>query len=365
MRPVDLQIRTLLAEDAADLPPTTVDIRAILRQARRQRRRRWLVALSTSVVVFGTLLVGATGGMLTSSPRPQAPTAAPASASTPPTTPGPAHFDPLVRTLKVGWMPSDLVDGHLEVTRSRQTFTAVEAGPDGQPAADTGLVVSVLAAGEHPDFHHAVPSWTVHRAAAPVRGKPASCLATRTEPRHRCSTLRWAYRQDAYAVVSYRSTRQAMTSKRITSLVRRVAGSVSLTSGSPVTAPFRLSGYAARLTPVYTRVEPPDATRSDRRWSVAVGLSADSHTRACVRIEATPHTFDAERLAGEHVNTTVGGQPASVRPGQAGTLTVYDRRGVSLTIATDDAPVSPRRLYTDLRVSPTPNNPAHWHRPLG
>lgn len=203
----DTEIRAMLERALpATLPPSTVDSGAAVRAGRRQRHRR-LAAMAGVAVAVPALLVAATVAL----DRSPAPTqvAGPGTASTPADGTGtgtgtegtggvrpglpavaPTRFDPLRRTLEVGWRPAGLRNPQWELTAARQSFAA-----EGTGAGDVGLYVSVFARGQRPpagEFAAGVPMDAVEKPTTPVRGRPAVCLADPALPRS-CSALRWEY----------------------------------------------------------------------------------------------------------------------------------------------------------------------------
>ena len=280
-------VRRLLADEAASLPVTTADVRHVLREARRARLRRRLV-LTGIALSLGAVLYAVTLGPLSLRPAAHTASVDVAASGTATVAAAPNRFDPMVRTLRVGWTPAGLTESRMEIDRYEQEFVA------GDSDDEDALAVSVLTTGQA--SQESTPS--ASRRTADVNGRPASCLATD------CSALRFEYVAGAYGTVEYHGADAA-------SAARRVAESVSLSEAVPVSLPFTLTGRTAKLTVRQTVTAPDSAT---------VVLSDNT-------------TITASH--GDHVET-VGHEPGTG---------VYDTHGLTVTIV---AP-RPRDVYDDLR----------------
>ncbi|MCP2323958.1 hypothetical protein HDA40_002465 [Hamadaea flava] len=164
-------------------------------------------------------------------------------------TEAPVQFDPLRRTLNVGWIPAGLGGQHADITPWQQTFGGHDAAyVNGGP--DIGLVVTVLAKNRPlTDFSGGalgLPSSAVAKPTEPVNGGAAECLTDPQVPGS-CSAIRWQYAPDAWARVSYAGSAGA-TPAQAAAVARRVAESVTLTKDQAVRMPFTLTGKLAGMT---------------------------------------------------------------------------------------------------------------------
>jgi RNA polymerase sigma-70 factor (sigma-E family) len=275
----------------------------------------------------------------------------------------PDRFDPLTRTLDVGWIPDGLDGGSVTTSPYAQSFGAKDDGyVNGGP--DIGLVVDVLSRGrgvdELPTGALGLPRGAQPRPTDPVGGGAAECLSDPNVPTGTCGALRWQYAPDAWAQVSYAGS-AAPTPQAAAAVARRVAESVSLSAAVPVRLPFTLSGRLAGLAPVRTWVSVPDAADpiDGTRWTAEVDLAPDGAPDADRSIG--PAASDVRVLtswepgAGPGRSTTViDGHPARV---ESGSVTVYGVRGVEVSVVGDPDPVA---AYGDVTVVDGPTDPAGW-----
>ena len=313
--------------------------------------------------------------------RPGTPTAT-APAGLPAT--APAAFDPLVRTLGVGWLPPGVLSDQWELTADRQTYAAAAPGE-----GDVGLLVSVFARGQRPPAGEGapgVPREPVERPTTPVRGRPAVCLAEPQLPAS-CSTLRWQYAPGAWAQVSYASVsrRSSAPPRRATRTRpprRTRSGAASgrvgdADRGRAGAAAVPLTGGTARLVPTRTLVEVRRTGRGSwgDRWSASITLD-DAPVPAGADLDqsrrgVTVGVLDqpggaADSPAGRESapNTTVSGRPAFLSAD--GRELVLRDRGTRIFVGVHLRPVPAADRYRDVRLLADPADLGSWtDRPLG
>jgi hypothetical protein len=364
------------------------DVPAIIARGRRARARRRLLesggvaALVAATVAAVVLLVPAAGpaGPPIAAPDPAVVAAlhgGPAPAVLVPDgiplDAVPDRFDPLTRTLDVGWLPEGLDGGAVMTGLHEQMYSAADdAYVNGGP--DVGLLITVLSRGrsvaELPEGGSGLPRDAQPRPTDPVGGGTAVCLSDPLVPAGTCSALRWQYAPGAWAQVSYAGS-AGPTPESAAAVVRRVAESVSLSEAEPVRLPFTLSGRLAGLVPLSTWVAVSDDVdpTSGTRWSVQVRLAIDGDDAA---VDAAAVDFDAPQVTvwtswtpgGEDPgsskdgppNTTVDGHPAALdeyRP----RLTVWDVQGCTVSVSD---PRGPEAAFGDLRIADDPADPNGW-----
>jgi hypothetical protein len=276
----------------------------------------------------------------------------------------PTRFDPLTRTLQVGWVPSGLDGGSVTIGPYAQSYGATdEAYVNGGP--DIGLVITVLARGqsveEFPDGALGLPRDARPRPTEPVNGGTAECLSDPAVAAGTCSALRWEYAPDAWARVSYAGT-AGQTPEAAAAVARRVAESVSLSTPAPVRLPFTLGGRLAGLQPLSTTVSVSDDVDAvtGARWTAGLDLAtAADATAAEVRVQSswTPGGggTPGSRKYGAP-NTTVEGHRAVLD--ESGTwLVVWDVRGSTVSILDAHDAVA---AFGDVTVVDAPADPADW-----
>jgi hypothetical protein len=363
------------------------DAGAIITRARRRRAlHRAAVGGSTLAVVVAVALTATLATPLpsppVSGPRPPAGSdvigAAPnpilvaaVTGVDPPARQAPTRFDPLVRTLHVGWVPPGLGGQSAQTSPWEQTYsgkdrTYVNGGPD------VGLVVDILARGrpldDFSDGALGLPVDAVARPTAPINGAPAECLSDPLVPGS-CAALRWRYAPDAWARVSYAGT-AGPTPAEAAAVARRVAESVSLTDGEPVRMPFALEGRLASMRVGATLVSVHEEATpgiNDLWWSASVDLVDDYEDlrrfegARTLSVEVSRRFNDPSgRIDRDgRPNTTVDGHPARV--GADGrSLVVWGIHRTRVVVEFSDRPGRALAAYRDMRLLATPDDSAEW-----
>jgi hypothetical protein len=382
---------------ALDHPSTSAvpDTATIIAAGRRQRaRRRTLAGTSVGMVAAVAALAVAAGTSPTGGPtggkNPPGNAAAgsdPAGVAPNPvlvaavTSTGtqavrvPERFDPLARTLHIGWLPEHLKGQSAEITPGKQMFgafdtTYVNGGPD------VGLVVTVLAKGRPlTDLSGGalgMPLDAVAIPTEPINGRPAECLSDPQVPAS-CSALQWQYAPGAWARVSYAGS-AGKTPAAAATVARKVAESVSLTAGEPVRLPFKLDGRLARLHPArsFVRVYEPGTTGIlGERWNASIDLvdkvsdlqESQPGLLRSVSVDVTQRPDDASgRVEKDDLfrpNTTIDGHQAwQQQDGRA--LVVWGASNCRIAVEYRNRPGDAKATYADLRLLPKPDNPADW-----
>jgi hypothetical protein len=381
VRTVD-DLREALHYAAASAPP---DPGAIIARARRQRAtRRTIVATSTAAVLgVAVALIAARPPSLTPAPYttdagpPSLAGAAPdpalvaAASSVDAAIEAPTKFDPLTRTLHLGWIPSGLREQTASTSTTEQMYGAKdETWRDG--GGDRGLVVTVLARGRPlSDFTSGalgLPMDAVARPTDPVNGHRAWCLSDPRVPGS-CPALRWQYAEGAWARVSYAGS-AGPTPERAAAVARRVAESMSLSAGEPVRMPFRIDGPLARMRVAGTTVhvqKPGTTGRLGERWSASLDLvDRDSDLTGgdgprYLDIGALFKQGDPSgRIERDNPpNTTVAGHPAWLQAdGRA--LVVWGVSDTRTSVEYTNRPGSARDAFGHVRLLRHPDDPADW-----
>lgn len=355
----DLREDLRAAVSPATPPP---DLPSLRRGAARRRDRRWAACALGIVVV---LALAATGIRVLTAHAGTAP------AGTGPTgTPSAgqhvavSRFDPLVRTVRLGWTPPGLtVTGWDTSVLSQDLY----AGPTGDPSAadhGKGLNVEVRAAGvpfSSSEGGIGVPEQPEGRAlqpAKPVDGHPAQCVAPAgsTAP---CTALRWEYAPNAYAQVAY-APADGSTTAQAAATVRHVAETLVLDAHDAVTLPFTVTGDTAKLTPVATYVSRD--TDAEFRWDASLTLSTDPAHWAPYSATGTELTIDAGWMTGTRFHrdttpdTTIDGHPAHV---DSNGLFAYGagHLRISVSVPTGHDAVA---AYHDTHLVPNPDDQRSW-----
>ncbi|SNT53427.1 hypothetical protein SAMN05421812_108256 [Asanoa hainanensis] len=352
-------------------PPAKPDTRAIIARGRRRRVvRRAAVGGGLAVVVAGVVAVNALGG--TPAPPPvlvgSAPDPALVTASTTAVAEAPERFDPLTRTLHVGWIPAGLTGQGAEISVTQQSF----GGRDKEFAdggRDYGLSVMLLAKGRPPtDFMGGLgmPRESVESETDDVNGKPAVCLSD-PEVRGSCAALQWEYAPGAWARVGY-SGSAGPTPEAAAAVARRVAESVRFTAGEPVRLPFTIGGSTAELPAARTQVSifaPAYQQEGGEVWNADLCLapsprdverSVGDTRQLC--LGASKAVGTGARLPDDpEPNATVDGHDARIVDMQ---LIVWNVSGIRVDTTYSDWDVNPRYAYEDLRVAEDPADPADW-----
>lgn len=373
---------------ALDYPsgPATADIAAIIRRGQRRRAVRLAGGTGLATVVAVVAIAVATSVFpnaaepdIAGDPNPDSSSgesvggAQPAPPGdvpnpllvAPPGSPteAPEQFDPLMRTLHVGWVPQGLADGTLSIQPWLQTYSAFNR-VSGDDASSFGPEVSVLARGrpvaDLPLGAAGMPmSGAVETPTDPINGRPATCLSDPTSP-GTCPAIRWQYAPDAWGRVAYDDT-AADTAAEVTAIVRRIAESVSLTAGEPLRLPFGLDGSFATMRAAQTGVAIYNARSSGPEWSAWVQL-ADGSTDSVVSVMANHAAGDPSGGADkqENPNTTVDGHPARLeRDGNSGRLVVWGANQTRMEVESSNHPDDPLTIYRQLRL-PTDDDPTDW-----
>jgi hypothetical protein len=365
---------------ALNYPPSQAapDTAAIIARGRRQRVARRAV-LGTGLAAVATIAAVAT--VAATSPTGHAPRGQDSPGAVPnpilvaantSTAAAPTRFDPLVRTLHVGWLPGGLKDQQAEVTTWSQSYGAKdEAYVNG--GRDIGLVVDVLAKGRPVgDFSNGalgLPLDAVPHATEPINGRPAECLSDPSVPGS-CAALRWQYAPGAWARVSYAGS-AGQSAAAAAAVARKVAESVSLTSGEPVRMPFTISGKIGSMHPARTLVdiyENGATGLNGERWFASIelvenekDLQGSDTLRRSVLVEVIQRPSDPSgRIErDDKPNTTVDGYPAWLRP-DGGALVVWGVHKTRADVEYQNRPGNAKAAYTDVHVLPKPDDPAAW-----
>lgn len=381
---------------ALDYPsgPATADIAAIIRRGQRRRAVRLAggtglatVAAIVAVVVATSAFPNAAEPDIAGSDPSQdgssgesiggAQAAPPGGVPNPllvaapgPPTEAPEQFDPLMRTLHVGWIPEGLANGTLSIEPRLQTYSAFNqlSGADG---STFGLELSVLARGrpveDLPLGAAGIPmSGAVETPTDPIDGQPAVCLSDAGSP-GTCRVIRWLYAPDAWGRVAYRGT-SADTAVEVTAIVRRIAESVSLTAGEPLRLPFGLDGSLATMRVAQTIVAIYNAGTPGQEWSAVAQLTGGSAEPAAaepgnstVLVTANHAANDLGADKQESPNTTVDGHPARLeRDGNSGRIVVWGANRTRMTVELINRPDDPLAMYRQLRLPAGYDDPANW-----
>ncbi|GAA1867482.1 hypothetical protein [Asanoa iriomotensis] len=349
-------------------PAASPDVGAIIARGRRRRRaRRYAAAGGVAAVVAALVAVNPldTGpGVhpdieLNGSP----PDPVLVAAMTTDASDAPERFDPLVRTLHVGWVPAGLKDEQAEIGTTEQSFAGFDVGwADG--GTDLGLVVTVLARGRPvTDFAGGalgLPMDAKERSTDDVNGRPAVCL---TDPavRGSCSALRWEYAPGAWARVSYAGS-SGRTPAAAAAVARKVAESVRLTAGEPIRLPFTLTGATAELYPARSLVR---VSADGKLWGadlclVDTAAEADrpSGERRQLVVGVDKNADPGSRLGRDDApNTIVDGHDARR---SATSLVVWNVSGTRVFSEFQNLDGDPAAAYDDLDVLADPADPARW-----
>ncbi len=377
--------------------PPTPDAAAIIARGRRRRTARRAsfagglaaaaaIAVGVATVAPGTdtlptppsagglqdigggvpdpVLVAANRSLASAAPSPGGPAVAP------------TRFDPLMRTLHVGWIPPGIVDQQADTGIWGQSYggrdrTYTNGGEP--PHLDAGLAVTVLAKGrpvtELPEHGLGLPPVGVTlRPTEPVHGRPAECLGDPAVPGS-CSGIRWQYAPGAWAQVSY-SGSAGRTPAQATVVARRVAESVSLSAAEPVRLPFRLEGRLATLRTGATSVSLHPERPGDfgERWDASIYLVDDEKEMAKPHLERRVVAVGAMQKYKDpsgriprdpRPNTRADGHPAHLLPG-GGSLVVWGVNRSRVFVEFTNHPGDARAAYDDLRLLPEPDDPADW-----
>jgi hypothetical protein len=362
------RLRAALDHPDPGPPPDVPALIARARRARAQRRGLGSLAAVAVVVAGAAVLVpwsppdvpAPDRAVLAALAGGPAPAVLVADGS--PLADAPDEFDPLTRTLDVGWVPDGLDGGSVTTGAHEQSFGAKDdAYVNGGP--DIGLVVTVLSRGrgvdELPTGALGLPRGAQPRPTDPISGGRAECLSDPDVPGGTCTALRWQYAADAWAQVSYAGA--GSTPQAAAAVARRVAESVSLSAAVPVRLPFTLGGRLAGLSAVRTWVAvSDDADPIDgSRWTAEVDLAPDGSDGSDRSVG--PAASDVRVLSSwkpgagpGRTNAEVGGRAARL---DADSVTVWDARGTSVAILGVADPVA---AFGDLTLVDDPTDPTGW-----
>lgn len=347
-------VHRLLDRAATDLPPSTVNMSVVLRAGRRRRRIVRLAVCLSAVLVPSVVAVcvmagvpavgrGASEVMVVSrsgSAVGGAPVVDPVSVAEQEVRTDRSSalvvrrvFDPLSRTLRLGWLPRGILEERWEITPLQQRFTGFESG-----GRTHGVVVTVLAPGRQFPADGAVlgmARWSV-RVAAPVGGGSAVCLTAPGED-GACPVLRWRYDEDTWMSVSY-TTRRNTSRAQVAALVRRVAEAASLGPVDLVRLPFWVGGETATYTVLRTSVRllrGRHGTPAPRGWVAEVVLDDGLDARTSAEPGGTSRERDASGEPGDDP------RPETLATGGAGDSRVTIRVGAATTsrVGGEGAPV--------------------------
>jgi hypothetical protein len=358
-----------------DYPESAVvpDVPTIIAAGRRARARRQVlgtVAAVVAVAVVTVVQVGPPSHPPVGAPDQAAPVAPAARADGPPPAELVAHgsaraeapdaFDPLTRSLAVGWVPGGLNLATATVRVHEQSFIAVDGAYDD---LEHGLSITVLSRGRGVDQFstsgYGLPRGAVQHPTDPIRGSTAECLSDPLVPT--CTALRWQYAPDAWAQVSYAGS-AGPTPEAAAAVARRVAESVSLTVAEPVRLPFAVNERLAGLPPTGTEVQFVDDDRIDTtagaRWSVQMVYATDDPAdgMAQVHVRWEPGRFVPDPGGEGTPNTTVDGHPARLSPHLENSLIVWGAQDCTWMLLTPD----PVAAFGDMPRVDDPTDPAAW-----
>lgn len=356
--------------------PSTLDTAAIIATGRRRRTAKRLLGGTGLTAVA---VVAALGAMTALQPTDGPPVTEPplagavpeavlvASTSAMAATEAPEQFDPLLRTLSLGWIPAGMAGQQAEITPWYQTFSVGDpAWVNGGP--DLGLSVTLLAKGRPlSDLlggAPGLPSEPVVVPTDPINGGEAECLTDPSIPGS-CSAIRWRYAPDAWARVNFAGS-AVNTPEEAAAVARRVAESVVLTEGEPVRIPFALNGDLAELAAARTivSVEPS----AGRAWSASIELVPSGtvvqpqfgpqEQSLVIGASHDPGDPSGRIPRDDAPNTTVGGIPGWLSA-NGGALIVW---GVSAARVFVEDTIGGDALaaYANVALLPDPSDPAGW-----
>lgn len=374
---------------ALDYPsgPANMDISAIIRRGQRRRAVRLaggtgfatvvaVVAVAVAVDVVPNVTApdgigsdpstgGTTAVTTTTPPGPPSTEPNPLLVAPPgPPTEAPTQFDPLRRTLRVGWLPAGLVDSSLQIRPELQTYSAFNFHAGGATSGATD--VAVLARGrpvsELPLSSVSMPingakPVEVETPTDPINGRPAVCLSDPAKP-GTCPAIRWQYGPDAWARVVYWGT-EANTAAEVTAMARRIAESVSLTAGEPLRLPFGLGGGLATMPGTLSVVSIVTSRPPGAEWSGSLQLGKPGTDS--ILVTANHAADDAGADKQQDPNTTVDGYPARhERLGDFRRLVVWGADRNQVSVESPDHPDDPLTIYRQLRLPAPGEQPADW-----
>ena len=353
-------------------PPARPDTHAIIARGRRRRMvRRAAVGGGLAAVVAVVVAVNPFGGA--PAPLPvlvgSAPESALIAAGTTGVDEAPERFDPLTRTLHIGWVPAGLKNGQAEIGLTRQGFSAFDKDwADG--GKDLGLVVTVLAKGrsitDFSDGSLGLPTVVVERETDDINGRPAVCLSD-PKVRGSCPALRWEYAPRAWARVSYGGS-AGPTPEAAAAVARKVAESVRLTAAEPVRLPFTLTGATADRPAARTLVsitKPEYRDDEGEVWNASICVmntpaeeQRPDGERRQLCLEARKGVDPGSRLEQDpEPNTTMDGHDVRVTDTD---LIVWNVAGTRVVTWYENQAGDLRSAYHDMRMVKDPADPAGW-----
>ena len=371
--------------------PAQPDTAGIIARGRRQRRLRR--TLTTSSVAVAVMLVSVAGAALVGTGPVSAPDATSPPGESPPVrlagaAPNPAlvaglsaappaeapeHFDPLRRTLHVGWIPDGLPHESAEIEPYLQLYSATTA--DGK----AGTVVIVLPKGRPLT---AMPSGQLFMPLAdhatfvdtePVNGRAAQCVLAPQDPTKppvpgltpSCATIQWQYAPGAWARASYAAP-PGTTVEQANAQIRQLAESVSLAAGDPVRLPFSLS--SGHPGPIVARTLVNTSGGGNGPWYGGVSFvdtPADLErmlgTGPQINIEAyrVDPNADPGHMALYQPNSTVDGHPAW-RAGDGRAVIVFLETDLRLMFEYFERPGDAVTAVSAVHLVPTPDAVGTW-----
>ena len=300
-----------------------------------------------------------------------------------PPTEAPARFDPLRRTLHVGWIPDGLPREVGEIEAYFQLYSASTADET------AGMVVIVLPKGRPltamPSGQRFMPRYTSNATfvdTEPINGRDAQCvrdprpLATGLptsnavpRPTASCPTIQWQYAPDAWARASYAAP-AGTTVEQANAQIRELAESVSLAADDPVRLPFTISG--GRPGQVIARTLVSTGGGRSGLWYGGVSfvdtpadLERTLFTGPQINVEAyrVDPNGDPGHLALSPPNSTVDGHPAW-RPDDGRSVLVFLEPDLRVMFEYFERPGDATTAVSTVHLTPTPDAVATWV-PLG
>jgi len=329
------QLATELKELVREPPvPQRLDVARGIADGRRALRRRRIgagigAALGVCAVAWAAVAVLPLDPG--ESPAPRLAAAPPDAAAAPVPAPAPRRFDPLVRSLVVGYVPDGLGERKHQITPALQDFGAWEPPSDSGPLK--GVTVLAVPAGGRLQGPKGAPERpeTLGTPTDPVQGRPARCVGTP------CSTVLFEYAPGGWVRVRYNGTAGDPAA-----VARRVAESVRLDGRERVRMPFTVTGIPARLAPQESLVM---TSTTGRPWEARISWS-DQPTgfHPVTRIPRTlsVSVYPDPRRTGDGAKTPdpnmrLDGYPATLSRWEGGEdLQVFDVGGVHFALGVTD-----------------------------
>jgi hypothetical protein len=348
------ELKELVREPAV---PQRLDVARGIADGRRALRRRRL-GVSVGAALGVCAVAGGAVALVPADPPPRLadspPILAEPPAPAPPPVLAPRQFDPLVRSLVVGYVPDGLGERKHQITPEVQDFGAWE--PPTESGLVKGLTVIALPAGGtlHGKMGEPQRPGTLGTPTDPVRGRQARCVGTP------CSTLLFEYAPGGWVQVRYNGR-----AGEPAAVVRRVAESVRLDGRERVRMPFTVTGIPAGLAPQESLVT---TSTTGRPWEARISWSdypSGFHPKTRIPRTLGVDVYPDPRRTGDGAktpdpNTRVDGYPATRTRSEGGDhLEVFDVGGIHFSIGATDAdvvrmlgPEGPVGLYRRVRLVP-------------